>query len=74
MHLVFKITSVLSNLGLRKTILNNGSKILEYVTNYVHLTEQEISAILRDISHPTFEKGTFLLKEGKISKECKDKD
>lgn len=45
-------------------------KILEYISKYVSLTEEEIASILKELSYKTFKKGTHLLRQGQISKEC----
>lgn len=45
-------------------------KILEYISKYVPLTEEEKSSILKEVPYKTFKKGTHLLRQGQISKEC----
>ncbi|MDO1449737.1 Crp/Fnr family transcriptional regulator [Rhodocytophaga aerolata] len=45
-------------------------KILEYISTYVPLTQEEKSSILKEVPYKTFKKGTHLLQEGQISKEC----
>jgi CRP-like cAMP-binding protein len=45
-------------------------KILEYILKYVPLTEAEKLSILKEIPFKTFEKGTHLLKQGQISRDC----
>lgn len=45
-------------------------KILDYISKYVELTEAERSSIIADLPYKTFEKGTILLREGQVSKEC----
>ncbi|RAJ93215.1 CRP-like cAMP-binding protein [Larkinella arboricola] len=44
--------------------------ILAYIEHYVALTAEEKTSILADLSYKTFAKGTVLLKQGQISKEC----
>ena len=45
-------------------------KILEYIAKYVPLTAEEQASILKDVPYKTFKKGTCILKQGQISKEC----
>ena len=45
-------------------------KILEYISKYVPLTEEEKLSILKEVPHKTFKKGTHLIKPGQISREC----
>lgn len=45
-------------------------KILEYISKYVSLTEEEKESILKDILYKTYKKGTHLLTKGQISREC----
>nr|WKN37428.1 Crp/Fnr family transcriptional regulator [Tunicatimonas sp. TK19036] len=45
-------------------------KILEYIAKYVPLTAEEQASILKDVPYKTFKKGTYILKQGQISKEC----
>lgn len=45
-------------------------KILEYIAKYVPLTEAEKLSILQEVPYKTFKKGTHLLRQGQISKEC----
>lgn len=45
-------------------------RIIDYISKYVSLTEDEKDSILDDIEYKTFKKGTHLLEQGQISKEC----
>ena len=45
-------------------------KILEYISKYVPLTEEEKKSILQEVPFKTFKKGTHILRQGQISKEC----
>lgn len=45
-------------------------KILEYISKYVPLTEEEKKSILKEITYKTFKKGIHMFKQGQISKEC----
>lgn len=45
-------------------------KILEYISKYVPLTEEERISILKEVPYKTFKRGTHLLRQGQISKEC----
>lgn len=45
-------------------------KILEYISKYVPLTEEERVSILKEVPYKTFKKGTHILKQGQISKAC----
>lgn len=45
-------------------------KIVRYLEKYVSLTEDERDSIMRSLNYKTFEKGTHLLRQGQVSKEC----
>lgn len=45
-------------------------KILEYISKYVPLTEEDKKSILQEVPFKTFKKGTHILRQGQISKEC----
>lgn len=45
-------------------------KILEYITKYIALTEEEKVAILKDLPYRTFGKGEHILRQGQICYEC----
>ena len=45
-------------------------KILDYLLKYVALTEEEQSLVIKDLPYKTFKKGTYLLRDGQISREC----
>ncbi len=60
----------LSLVVMEKKIYQMEQKIIEYISKYVPLLDEEKSSILRELSYKTFKKGTHLLKEGQISKEC----
>ena len=45
-------------------------KILNYLEKYVTLTEEEKSEIIQALPYKTFEKGSHLLRQGAVSKEC----
>ena len=45
-------------------------KILDYISRYVPLTEEEKGSILQEVPYQTFEKGTHLLRQGQVSQEC----
>jgi len=45
-------------------------KILKYLEKYVSLTEDEKLTIIQVLPYQTFEKGTHLLRQGAVSKEC----
>ena len=45
-------------------------RIIEYISNYVSLSEEEKLAIAKELVYKTYKKGTHLLQEGQISKEC----
>ena len=42
-------------------------KILEYISKYVPLTEEEKKSILQEVPFKTFKKGTHILRQGQIS-------
>ena len=44
-------------------------EILNYVSKFISLTDDETKALLEDITIQNFKKGTVLLNEGKVSKE-----
>ena len=44
-------------------------EILNYVSKFISLTDDETKALLEDITIQNFKKGTILLNEGKVSKE-----
>lgn len=44
--------------------------LIEYIIAFVHLSEDEIYAIQRQIPIKTFKKGTILLREGQVSKRA----
>lgn len=44
--------------------------ILEYISKYVSLTTDEEAAILKEVPYRTFPKGTHLITQGQISREC----
>jgi signal-transduction protein with cAMP-binding, CBS, and nucleotidyltransferase domain len=46
------------------------SELLHYISQFPHLTEQEIKEIADNIPVQTFKKGTILLKEGDIADKC----
>ena len=45
-------------------------KILAYISKYVSLTEEEQVSVLEEVPYQTFSKGTHLLRQGQISREC----
>ncbi|RPD50532.1 Crp/Fnr family transcriptional regulator [Paracnuella aquatica] len=45
-------------------------KILDYISKYVVLTDEDKASIMQDLPYKTLSKGTHLLKEGQVSKEC----
>ena len=45
-------------------------KILDYLQKYVALTEEEKSIIIQALPYKTFAKGSYLLRQGAVSKEC----
>ncbi len=44
--------------------------MIDYIANFAPLSETEIEGIIKSLKIKHFEKGTFLLKEGQISKLC----
>ena len=46
------------------------NELIEYISRYIDLNEEETKAVIEEIPIKTFKKGTVLLKEGEISKEC----
>ena len=44
--------------------------IIEFLSNYIELTEEEIDIISKQNLIRSFKKGTILLSEGKIANEC----
>src|SRR5690606_17308724 len=44
--------------------------ILEYISKYVSLSEEESKAILEFVPYKTFTRGTHILRQGQISNEC----
>ncbi|WP_247235574.1 Crp/Fnr family transcriptional regulator [Telluribacter sp. SYSU D00476] len=45
-------------------------KILDYIAKYVPLTVEEKQAIVKELPYRTFRKGTHVLRQGQISREC----
>lgn len=45
-------------------------KIIHHISSYVSLSEEEIRSILKRLQYKTFAKGTHILREGEVSKEC----
>lgn len=45
-------------------------KIIQYISKYVSLTEEEKSSILKEVQYKSYKKGNHLLKQGQISREC----
>ncbi|NER12043.1 cyclic nucleotide-binding domain-containing protein [Leptobacterium flavescens] len=46
------------------------NQLLEYISRYITLSEEERQAVIENIPVRTFKKGTVLLREGEISTEC----
>ena len=44
--------------------------IIEFLSNYIELSQEEIDIISKQNSIQSFKKGTILLSEGQIAKEC----
>ncbi|SDJ84872.1 cAMP-binding domain of CRP or a regulatory subunit of cAMP-dependent protein kinases [Catalinimonas alkaloidigena] len=45
-------------------------RILDYITKYIPLTEEEKAAVLKETPYKTFSKGTHVLRQGQVSREC----
>ncbi|GAB3163183.1 Crp/Fnr family transcriptional regulator [Telluribacter humicola] len=45
-------------------------KILDYIAKYVPLTEEEKRLIIKELPYRTFKKGSHILRQGQISREC----
>jgi CRP-like cAMP-binding protein len=44
--------------------------LLEYISKFPSLTEEEVKGIVENLTVRSYKKGTVLLKEGEINKEC----
>lgn len=45
-------------------------RIIQYISKYVSLDQHEVQEILKELEFRTFKKGTHLIAEGQVSKEC----